>query len=92
MNSLPGAEIVLAGVADLAAGVESVNANAVQSAATRLARAGLPVAPASGGLPPSHRLYQQLADQLGDAAHSRYNAILERVESFARAAEIAQQR
>lgn len=92
LRNLPGAEIVLPGIADLAAGAESVNASAVQSAATRLARAGLPVTPVTEGLTPSHRLYQQLADQLGDAAHSRYNAILGRVASFARAAEIAQRR
>lgn len=92
LRSLPGAEIVLAGIADLEAGTRSINASAVQSASTRLTRAGLPVTPAREDVPPSHLLYQQLADQLGDSAHARYNAILERVESFARAAEIAQGR
>jgi hypothetical protein len=37
----------------------------------------------------AHRLYEQLADEIGDGAHPRYNAILERVSSFARAAELA---
>lgn len=90
LKRLPGAEIVLPGLADLEAGRRSVNASAVQSAAPRLRRAGLdvPLAP-SGDVPPSHALYGQLNDTLGDAAHSRYNAILARVASFAGAAERA---
>jgi hypothetical protein len=92
LRSLPGAEIVLAGIADIAAGAESVNASAVQSASSRLARVGLSIPPGKDGSLPAHRLYQQLAEEVGDGAHSRYNAILERVSSFARAAELAQPR
>jgi hypothetical protein len=44
---------------------------------------------AEGGTPATHRLYVQLSEELGDAAHSRYNAILARVASFAGAAEPA---
>jgi hypothetical protein len=40
LKSLPGAEIVLPGLADLAAGRETVNASAVQCAAPRLRFAG----------------------------------------------------
>jgi hypothetical protein len=92
LRSLPGADIVLAGIADIAAGAESVNATAVQSASSRLARAGLPVPPGEDDGLAAHRLYELLAGEIGDSAHSRYNAILERVSSFARAAEIAQSR
>jgi len=92
MKSLPGAEIVLPGIADLEAGRESVNASAVQCAARRLRRIGLNASSAEGTVPAAHRLYRQLSEELGDAAHSRYNAILARVASFAGAAELAQRR
>lgn len=89
LNRLPGAEIVLPGLADLEAGRQSLNAVAVQAAASRLRRAGLDAPSANGDIPAAHRLYQQLSSHLGDGAHSRYNAILARVASFARAAERA---
>jgi hypothetical protein len=89
LKSLPGAEIVLPGLADLEAGRESVNASAVQAAAPRLRRAGLNAPTETGDTPAAHVLYRQLSDELGDAAHSRYNAILARVASFAGAAERA---
>jgi hypothetical protein len=89
LKKLPGAEIVLPGIADLEAGRQSVNASAVQAAAGRLRRLGLDAPAAAGEVPAAHRLYRQLSDQLGDGAHSRYNAILARVASFAGAAERA---
>lgn len=89
LKRLPGAEIVFPGIADLEAGRTTVNAHAVQSAAPRLRRAGLDVPDSSDGAPAAHALYRQLSDELGDAAHSRYNAILSRVVSFAGAAERA---
>lgn len=92
LKQLPGAEIVLPGLADLRAGRHSINANAVQTAAPRLRRAGLDVAPPSGDVPAAHLLYHQLHHDLGDAAHSRYNAIISRVVSFAIAAKRAQTR
>jgi hypothetical protein len=89
LRSLPGAEIVLPGLDDLAAGRESVDSLAVQAAAPRLRRAGLDAPSADGGVPAAHRLYERLSRELGNAAHSRYNAILARVASFAGAAERA---
>lgn len=89
LRNLPGAEIVLPGIDDLAAGRESLNAKAVQAAAPRLRRAGLDAPSAEGTAPAAHRLYEQLSEELGDRAHSRYNAILARVASFAGAAERA---
>ncbi len=88
-KSLPGAEIVLTGIADLEAGRESINASAVQCAASRLRRIGLNARGVEGDAPAAHRLYRQLSSELGDRAHSRYNAILARVASFAGAAERA---
>ena len=89
LKSLPGAEIVLPGILDLEAGRDSVNAIAVQCAATRLRRIGLNAPDVEGDVPAAHRLYARLSGALGDAAHSRYNAILRRVASFAGAAERA---
>jgi hypothetical protein len=90
LEGLPGAEIVLQGIADLEAGRRSVYASAVQCAAPRLRRAGLDAPSVKGGSPAAHELYRQLSEELGNRAHSRYNAILSRVVSFAGAAERAQ--
>ena len=89
LEKLPGAEIVLAGIADLKEGRMTNNALAVQSAASRLRSLGLAAPSAEDDVPAAHRLYDQLNTELGDGAHSRYNAILSRVDSFARAAERA---
>lgn len=89
LKSLPGAEIVLPGILDIEAGRSSVNAIAVQCAATRLRRLGLRAPGVGGDVPAAHLLYSQLSDELGNKAHSRYNAILTRVASFAGAAERA---
>ncbi len=89
-KKLPGAEIVLPGIADLEAGRDSVNASAVELAAPRLRRAGISTPTRTAKTPAAHRLYRQLQTELGDGAHSRYNAILARVSSFAGAAELAQ--
>ena len=89
LESLPGAEIVLSGIADLQEGRMTINALAVQSAASRLRSLGLDAASAEDDAPAAHRLYEQLNRELGDGAHSRYNAILGRVASFARAAQRA---
>ncbi|MGN6201056.1 MAG: hypothetical protein ACTHNY_01445 [Solirubrobacterales bacterium] len=87
-ETFPGAEIVLPGIDDLEAGRESVNALAVSAAASRLGIRDL-VAGVNAPEPAAHRLYLRLQQEMGDGAHSRYNAILARVASFARAAEHA---
>ena len=89
LKSLPGAEIVLPGLVDIESGRESINASAVQAAASRLRRVGLDAPSAARGAPAAHELYERLSDELGDGAHSRNNAILARVASFAGAAERA---
>ncbi len=81
---------MLPGILDLEAGRRSLNAIAVQCAATRLRGLGLNAPSADGDVPAAHRLYEQLSEELGNRAHSRYNAILARVASFAGAAERAQ--
>lgn len=89
LENLPGAEIVLPGIADLKRGQMSINALAVQAAAPRLRLLGLEARSAGDEEPAAHRLYQHLQQEMGDGAHSHYNAILRRVASFARAAERA---
>ncbi len=84
---LPGYELVSAGLDDLAAGRESESALLVAMAAPRLRAVGIDV-PQGGGEQPSHRLYELLTET-DEGAHSRYNALVARVVSFARAAEHA---
>lgn len=81
---------MLAGIADLRAGHRSINAMAVQCAAPRLRKLGLEAPSADGEVPAAHALYLALREELDDGAHSRYNAILARVASFAAGAEHAQ--
>jgi hypothetical protein len=89
---LPGHELVTEGLADLAEGRESEAALLVAMAAPRLRTLGFDVPESSGGEPPSHRLYELLAAESGRGAHSRYNALVARMVSFARAAEHASSR
>lgn len=85
---LPGADLFDAGVGDLNAGIESPAALLVSIARVRLIAAGLPVPPVAAERP-AHRLYDLLAADDPDDAHGRYNALLRRIVSFARAAEHA---
>jgi hypothetical protein len=86
-TSLPGHELVSAGLVDLAAGRESEASLVVAMAAPRLRALGFEV-PAGRVEQPAYRLYQLLATT-DDGAHSRYNALVGRIVSFARAAEHA---
>ena len=83
---LPGYELVSGGLADLTAGRESEASLMVTMAAPRLRALGIDVPPAAEGA--SHRLYEILSERDG-GAHSRYNALVARMVSFARAAERA---
>lgn len=81
---LPGEDLVRKGLADLARGEESVEALLVSIGAPRLEGVGLSV---SGPIPDAeHRLYESLAVEDPDSAHSRYNALLRRLVSFEHAA------
>lgn len=84
----PGADLVEAGLHDLEAGRETVAALLVSMATTRLRSVGINVPPVAGGRP-SHRLYDLLALEDARTAHSRFNALVGRLASFARAAEHA---
>jgi hypothetical protein len=90
-DGAPGADLVASGLEDLAAGRETVAALVVSMARTRLRAVGIDV-PTGPAERPSHRLYDLLAQEDPRAAHSRYNALVRRLVSFARAAEHARAR
>ncbi len=88
--TLPGEDLVRKGIEDLARGDESVEALLVSIGAPRLVALGYAVpAPFAS---PERRLYELLQREEGDAAHSRYNALVRRLVSFECAAECARYR
>lgn len=84
-NALPGAELIRTGLADLARGVDSIPALLVLVGAPRLRRLGFDVPDTP--FFPEDRLYEKLAAEDADSAHSRYNALIRTLVSFERAAE-----
>lgn len=87
LRSLPGANLVQRGVADLEAGRESAEALLVSIGAPRLRSVGIEL---TSPIPsPEHKLYALLAREKGNAAHSAYNALIRRLVSFERAAACA---
>ncbi len=87
-GDLPGADLVSEGLADLACRKESVAALLVQVGSPRLRRCRVPV-PVSDAdaLDADRRLYRLLGREHGNAAHSRYNALIRQLVSFERALE-----
>ncbi len=85
---MPGHELIRAGLDDLRAGRESAEALLVMIGAPRLRRIGLDI-PGAAVADPEHRLYELLALDDSDSAHSRYNALIRQLVSFERAAECA---
>jgi hypothetical protein len=86
-EGLPGGDLVEKGVRDLAEGRETMESLLVSIGAPRLTAAGVSV-----GVPfdaPERRLYELLAREDQDSAHSRYNALLRRLVSFEDAVECA---
>ena len=83
--TLPGAEIVEAGLRDLEDGRMTVEALLVVSAATGLRRLQIAV-PDSPWDDPDLRLYRLLEQEHGLGAHSKYNAWRRRLVSFLRSA------
>jgi hypothetical protein len=86
IDALPGADLIEAGIKDLRAGRETVPALLVAIGSPRLRRIGLEL-PEDLPENPEHCLYDLLARDDSDSAHSRYNAYLRRLVSFERAAE-----
>jgi hypothetical protein len=87
MNSaLPGEDLIEEGLRDLRAQRETVAALLVAIGSPRLRRLGIEL-PDTLPPDPEHRLYDLLAKDEPDSAHSRYNALIRRLVSFERAAE-----
>jgi hypothetical protein len=87
----PGGDLVEAGLRDLTAGVRSPEALLVASFTDRLRRLGIPV-PEHDERDPEHGLYLLLAEDDPRAAHARYNALVQRLVSFAQARECVRSR
>ena len=82
---LPGGDLVAKGLEDLTRSSVTVEALLVSIAAPRLRDLGILVA---APLPDAeHQLYERLAREDPDSAHSRYNALLRRLTSFESALE-----
>ncbi len=88
LDSMPGADLIRRGLADLAAARKSNESLLVQIGAPRLRRHGFAVENAG---PPGAEieLYNRLAATSPNSAHSRYNALVRLLVSFERAAESA---
>jgi len=84
-EALPGNDLIAAGLRDLQAGRETIEALLVAVGAPRLRHLGLEL-PKELPDNPEHRLYALLAESDSDSAHSRYNALIRRLVSFERAA------
>ena len=84
-DDLPGGALVREGLDDLQNGRETAPALLVAIGAPRLRRLGIPVPETAQD--PEHRLYALLARTEGDAAHSRFNALIRLLVSFERTAE-----
>ena len=87
---LPGADLVDAGLSDLAGEVTTIESLLVSLAAPRLRREGIPIGRVEPN--PEERLYDLLSQTAGDLAHSRYNAYLRRIVSLANACNVVRAR
>ena len=84
MNSLPANDLITAGINDLLCQRETIPALLVAIGAPKLRSLGLKV-PEHLPVNPEHRLYDLLAANEPDSAHSRYNALIRKLVSFERA-------
>jgi len=87
---LPGGDLIAAGLEDLRRGIDSAPALLAQIGAPRLRQLAIdvPARDPSGPLA-EHRLYELLAREHGNNAHSRYNALIRKLVSFTHAAACA---
>lgn len=85
-SDVPGVEIVRAGLDDLARRERTIPALLVSMAAPRLRLLGIRVP--EGFAHPEDALFDMLEEVHGRAAHARYNTLVRRMVSFARAAAI----
>lgn len=84
---LPGEDLVLKGLEDLAHGKETIESLLVCIARPRLEACGLKFTPLQLNDFPEMHLYQLLAQTDSDTAHNRMNAYIRRLVSFENALE-----
>jgi hypothetical protein len=84
MNSLPGNDLISAGIRDLESHRETIPALLVAIGAPKLRSLGLDI-PSDLPANPEHRLYELLSATESDSAHSKYNALIRKLVSFERA-------
>ncbi len=85
--SLPGADWIVAGLGELQRGEIGVGALLVAIGAPRLRELGIAVPAAADAIvEPEHQLYALAGAARGDGAHAAYNAWLQRLDRFMRAA------
>jgi hypothetical protein len=90
LNELPGAELILPGLADLRHGKNNtVGALLVAIAYTRLTQAGLAVPKGHLTREPELMLYARLQNEQDDA-YADYNALIKRLNSFCNSLECSQ--
>ncbi len=87
LDGLPGGELVVAGVADLAADRHTPHRLLVEVARRRLLALGVPVTGPPGDGAAELRLYQHLCNSGQPDPYSAYNALLRRLDKLIRALE-----
>ena len=87
MTSLPASDLIEAGLRDLREQRETIASLLVSIGAPKLRSLGLDIPHNSHslGTSPEHRLYDLLATENPDSAHSKYNALIRKLVSFERA-------
>jgi hypothetical protein len=85
--SLPGADLVEQGLADLAAGRTTEFSLLLLTAGPSLRRLGIEIPERLSERPFNHLLYEKLEERLGDGAYSYYNSLIRRIVSYAHALE-----
>lgn len=87
MASLPATDLIEAGIRDLREQRETIASLLVSIGAPKLRSLGvnIPEIPGAFASNPEHRLYDLLANENPDSAHSKYNALIRKLVSFQRA-------
>lgn len=87
MVLLPASDLIAAGIRDLQDRRETIASLLVLIGAPKLRSLGLDIPDTLDRLGPSpeHRLYDLLALDNADSAHSKYNALIRKLVSFERA-------
>jgi hypothetical protein len=80
-DGMPGRELIVAGLDDLNAGRETVEAMLVATGAPRLRACGIPV-PGGDQLDSGLRMYRLLGERDAAGAYGTYNALRRRLGSF----------